>query len=103
MPIKYRRLSKNKVNKILRCFSADPSATQTAQITGLNRKTINAWYGRFRIALATFQEEQVKRSSGDFELGESYFGGPRRGLHAADRRKRGRAAENKVPVFGIKK
>ena len=103
MPIKYRRLSKNKVNKILRCFSADLSATQTAQITGLNRKTINAWYGRFRAALAAFQEEQVKQSSGDFELDESYFGGPRKKLHAADRRKRGRGAENKVPVFGIKK
>lgn len=103
MPIKYRRLSKNKVNKILRCFSADISATQTAQITGINRKTINAWYGRFRVALAEFQEEQVKQSSGDFELDESYFGGPRKKAHAEDRRKRGRGAENKIPVFGIKK
>ncbi len=103
MPIKYRRLSKNKVNKILRRFSADLSATQAAQITGLNRKTVNAWYGRFRTALAEFQEEQVQRSSGDFELDESYFGGPRKKTHAEDRGKRGRGAENKIPVFGIKK
>lgn len=103
MPIKYRRLSKNKVNKILQCFSVDLSATQAAQITGANRKTINAWYSRFRAALAEFQEEQVRRSSGDFELDESYFGGPRKKTHAEDRRKRGRGAENKIPVFGIKK
>ena len=103
MPIKYRRLSKNRVNKILRCFSADLSATQAHEVTGINRNTINSWYNMFRRALAEFQEEQVKQSSGDFELDESYFGGPRKKIHAHDRRKRGRGAENKIPVFGIKK
>lgn len=103
MPIKYRRLSKNKVNKILKCFSVDLSATQAAQIAGINRNTINAWYGLFRAALAEFQEEQVKQSSGDFELDESYFGGVKKKTQANERRKRGRGAENKIPVFGIKK
>ena len=103
MPIKYRRLSKNKVNKILRCFSADLSATQAREVTGINRNTVNVWYQMFRVALAEFQEEQVQQSSGDFELDESYFGGPRKKVHAEDRRKRGRGAENKIPVFGIKK
>jgi transposase len=55
------------------------------------------------VEIAHFQEEQVHQSSGSFELDESYFGGPRKRRHAADRRKRGRGAENKVPVFGIKK
>lgn len=59
MPTKYRRLSKNKVNKILPCFS--------------------------------------------FELDESYFGGPKKKIQAVERRKRGLGAENKIPVFGIKK
>ena len=103
MPIKYRRLSKNKVNKIVRCFSADLSATQAHEVTSINRNTINTWYQMFRVALAEFQEEQVAQSSGEFELDESYFGGPRKKMHAEDRRKRGRGAENKVPVFGIKK
>ena len=103
MPIKYRRLSKNKVNKILQCFSVDLSATQTAQLIGINRNTINTWYGLFRTALAEFQEEQVKQSSGDFELDESYFGGVKKKTQANERRKRGRGAENKIPVFGIKK
>ena len=103
MLIKYRRLSKNKVNKILKCFSADLSATQAHEVTGINRNTINVWYTMFRTALADFQEERVKQSSGDFELDESYFGGPRKKIHAQDRRRRGRGAENKIPVFGIKK
>jgi len=103
MPIKYRRLSKNKINKILRCFSADLSATQTAQVLGINRNTINVWYMTFREALAEFQEEQVAKSSGSFELDESYFGGIKKKTHAEERRKRGRGAENKIPVFGIKK
>lgn len=102
MPLKYRRLSKQKVNIILQCFCTDLSATQTAKLVDVNRNTINTWYMRFRMELATFQEEQVHQSSGSFELDESYFGGPRKKLHAQDRRKRGRGAENKVPVFGIK-
>ena len=103
MPSKFRRISKTKLNKILAYFAADLSATQSAKLTGLNRKTINDWYHTFRVHLAEFQEEQAAQSSGAFELDESYFGGPRKKLHANDRRKRGRGAENKVPVFGIKK
>jgi len=103
MPVKYTRLSKTKVNKILKCFCVDLSATQASEITGLNRKTINDWYHTFRAYIAEFQEEQAQKSSGSFELDESYFGGPRKKLHAKDRRKRGRGAENKIPVFGIKK
>lgn len=103
MPVKYTRLKKNKVNKILQCFCADLGATQTTKLTGINRNTINNWYQTFRKAIAEFQENQVKQSSGSFELDESYFGGMRKKKNAQDRRKRGRGAENKVPVFGIKK
>jgi len=103
MPIKYRRISKQKVNKILKCFCIDLSATQTAKLTNINRNTINTWFTTFRIAIAEFQEEQIQKTSGEFELDESYFGGPRKKNHADDRRRRGRGAENKIPVFGIKK
>jgi transposase len=87
----------------MKCFCADLSATQTAQLVGVNRNTVNVWFMQFRVILAAFQEEQVQQSSGEFELDESYFGGPRKKIHAEDRRKRGRGAENKIPVFGIKK
>jgi transposase len=103
MAVKYRRISKTKVNKIVTCFSADLTATQTAKITGLNRNTINAWYHAFRVALAAFQEKYAEQSSGEFELDESYFGGIKKKTHAGERRKRGRGADNKIPVFGIKK
>lgn len=103
MPVKYRRLSKQKVNKILQFFCEDLSATQTARLVSVQRKTVDDWYKTFRTMLARFQEEQVRQSSGEFELDESYFSGPRKKLHAQDRRKRGRGAENKVLVFGIKK
>lgn len=103
MPLKYRRLSKTKVNKILKCFEADVTAVQATKLTGINRNTINAWYMKFRVALTEFQEEQVHKSSGEFELDESYFGGIKKKTHAEERRKRGRGAENKIPVFGIKK
>jgi transposase len=103
MPKKYTRLSTQKINKILRYFCEDLTATQTARLVGVQRNTVNNWYHTFRVEIARFQEEQVHQSSGSFELDESYFGGPRKKRHAEDRRKRGRGAENKVPVFGIKK
>lgn len=103
MPVKYSRLSKQKRKKILECFALDLTATQTAKLVGVQRKTVDGWFARFREYILKYQEEQVNSSSGEFELDESYFGGPKKKTHAEDRRKRGRGAENKVPVFGIKK
>ena len=53
--------------------------------------------------IAVYQEEQFAKSSGEFELDESYFGGIKKKTHADERRKRRRGTENKVPVFDIKK
>ncbi|MDE2216364.1 MAG: IS1595 family transposase [Planctomycetota bacterium] len=88
---------------MLRCFASDISATQAAEIVGVNRNTINDWYNSFREKIAEYQEHENGSFHGEVELDESYFGGPRKKKHALDRRKRGRGAENKVPVFGIKK
>lgn len=87
----------------MRCFVEDLSATQTSKLTGVNRNTINDWYNSFRTKIAEYQEVSNGSFSGEVELDESYFGGPRKKIHAKDRRKRGRGAENKIPVFGIKK
>lgn len=98
------RLSKQKRRKILECFAADLSATQTAHVLGLNRNTINRWYRTFREQILEHLEtSSTRKLSGEIELDESYFGGPRKKRHAKDRRKRGRGAENKVPVFGVLK
>lgn len=103
MLVKYTKLSKYKRKQILRCFALDFTATQTSKLLKINRNTINAWYNKFRIEIAKHQEQDFERSSGEFELDESYFGGLKKKKNAEDRRKRGRGAENKVPVFGIKK
>ncbi len=103
MPYKFKRISQTKANKIMRCFASDISATQTAKIVGVNRNTVNDWYNSLREKIAEYQEHENGSFHGEIELDESYFGGPGKKKHAQDRRKRGRGAENKVPVFGIKK
>ena len=98
------RLTKHKRKKILACFAADLSATQTAKVLGLNRNTVNLWYRNFREQiLDRLESSPTKKLSGEIELDESYFGGPRKKRHAHDRRKRGRGAENNVPVCGVLK
>ena len=103
MPVKYTRLSTRKLKQIARYFCEDLTATQAARLAGVQRKTVNRWYHRFRIWIAEFQEAQAHQSSGEFELDESYFGGIKKKTHAEERRKRGRGAENKIPVLSTKK
>lgn len=97
------RLGKSSIKKLIECFVADVSAPQAAKLTKVNRNTVNLWYRSFREKILEYQEKEQGQMSGEVELYESYFGGPRKKIHAKDRRKRGRGAENKVPVFGIKK
>lgn len=98
------RLTKQQRKKIFECFTAVLSATQTTQIVEVNRNTVNLWYKSFREEILEYIESSpTKKLSGEIELDESYFGGPRKKLHANDRRKRGRGTENKVPVFGVLK
>ena len=103
MSFKQRKLSQRKLSSLLKCFAEDLPATQTARLVGVNRNTANYWYLKFREVIAVYQEEQFAKSSGEFKLDESYFGGIKKNTPADERRKRGRGAENKVPVFGIKK
>lgn len=72
-------------------------------MVGVNRNTANVWYRGFREQVLAYTEREHPKFSGEVELDESYFGGPRRKKHAEDRRKRGRGAEHKVPVFGVLK
>jgi hypothetical protein len=59
---------------------------------------VDDWYKTFHTILVEFQGEQARQSFGEFDLDESYFGKPRKKLHAQDKRKHGRCAENKVPT-----
>ncbi|MDD3238367.1 MAG: IS1595 family transposase [Candidatus Gastranaerophilales bacterium] len=93
---KYSKISQYKIKKILFYFSQDLTATQTAKIMKLNRKTINKYYQLFREKILQSCESE-NGFEGELELDESYFGGKHH------KGKRGRGSENKIPVFGILK
>ena len=97
------RIGKRKIKQLAAFFAEDLTATQTAKLAGVNRNTANFWYRCFREKILKHQENNTPFFKGEVELDESYFGGPRKKKHAQDRRKRGRGAENKVPVFGVLK
>ncbi len=88
------RVSEARIREIVRCFSADLTALQTAELTGINRNTINRIYLglRQRIPIAF---EEARPMFGVVEVDASLFG-PRR-----VKRKRGRGANGKTTVFGI--
>jgi len=72
--LKHSKLTKYKIEKILRCFSEDLPAVKTATLLGLNRKTVDRYYNIFRekIALASMKDMEV--IAGEIEIDESYFG-----------------------------
>ena len=92
----YRRskISEAKFRSLVRCFSEDLTATQTAQFTGLSVRSVNSIFLRIRRRLAEACESQ-SAYSGIVEVDESYFG-PHR-----VRGKRGRGAGGKTIVFGV--
>ena len=88
------RISEKKIREIVRCFSADLKALQAAELTGINRNTINRIYLGFRQRIYAACDEQ-RPMFGVVEVDESLFG-PRR-----EKGKRGRGAYGKTTVFGI--
>ena len=95
--MKFNRLSKYKIKKIIECFSMDLTATATSELLGLNRKTVNKYFGEFRELILKDSIQKFQKEIGEFELDESYFGAKR------VRGKRGRGAAGKTPVFGVLK
>ncbi len=76
-----QRVTAQKRNRIFLCFKNDLTATQAADICGVNRNTVNRYYNLLRKAI----------------LSESIRGARR------VRGKRGRGAAGKTPVFGLLK
>ena len=71
-------LSTHKQRKIMWAFAVDLTATQTALLLGLDRKTVNRYYGLFRAAIHAYQTRQIAALVGVIECDESYFGPERR-------------------------
>jgi len=85
-----------KFKQLLKCFTLDITATNTAKLTGISRQTVNRIFLLLRKKIASNYTIQDK-TFGEFELDESYFGAKR------VRGKRGRGAAGKTPVFGLLK
>ena len=67
-------LTTQKRNRIFLCFKNDLTATQAADICGVNRNTANRYYGLLRKAILSESIREAKREIGEYELDESYFG-----------------------------
>ena len=68
--MKYRRLSRYKIRKIILYFTEDITAGSAGKILHINRDTINAYSNEI---LQHSLKDQTKESGG-FELDENYFG-----------------------------
>jgi transposase len=96
---KNSKLSSYRVTKIIDCFCIDIDATKTAQLLGLNRKTINRYFLVFRKLIHAHQCSEKDHFAGVIEVDESFFR-PSRHRGRPDPRKRVRGTQ-KQPVFGI--
>lgn len=95
--MEYSKLSIYQIKRILKCFGLGLTAVQTAKQLNLNRHTIDRYYRIFRERIAIYEEQSMKKLSGNIEIDESYFGS----RHFGD--KRGRGARWRIPVIGILK
>src|ERR671921_210806 len=91
------KISERKFLRVLRHFSLDLTASRTAQLTGLTRKSVTTIFLKIRERIAEECERASPLSSGEVEVDESYFGARR------VRGKRGRGASGKTIVFGLLK
>jgi transposase len=94
--IRHSHLPESTFNLIIKAFSNDLNALETASWTGVNRNTINRLFGLLRVRIAKISIDE-SATLGIFEVDESYFGAKR------VRGKRGRGAAGKTPVFGLLK
>ena len=94
--LKRARISTAKFRQILKYFALDIEAIKIAQLTGLNRNTINKYLLLVRKVIA-LECEQESPFSGEVEVDERFFGARRA------KGKRGRGASGETIVFGLLK
>jgi len=88
------KISEVEFRELVKLFALNLEATQIAELTGLNRNTVNRFLRAIRERLAEFCEQQPP-FSGEIEVDESFFGARR------VKGKRGRGAYGKTIVFGV--
>jgi transposase-like protein len=92
----YKRshISEAKFRHLIKCFSLDLTATETAQLSGISLRSVTEIFDKLRGKIARWCE-QSPPIEGTVEVDESYFGPTRVSG------KRGRGASGKTIVFGI--
>lgn len=88
------KISEAKFRELVRLFSLNLDATQIAELSGLNRNTINRFLKAIGIRMAEYCEKE-SLFYGEVEVDESFFGARR------VKGKRGRGAYGKTIVFGL--
>lgn len=88
------RITERQFRRLARLFALDLDATQIAELSGLNRNTVNRYLRGIRERIAAFCEASAP-FAGEIEVDESFFG-PRR-----VKGRRGRGAYGKTVVFGV--
>lgn len=94
--IKKAHISERKFKEVLKGFSLDLKAEDTAQLNNISRNTLNRIFKKIRGRILYLTQEEAP-FSGEVEIDESYFGAKR------VRGKRGRGAAGKTPVFALLK
>ncbi len=94
--LKNARILDTQFRGILKEFSFDSTASETAEREGVSRKSVNRMFHLIRRRIVVLCEEESV-FSGEVEVDESYFGARR------VRGKRGRGAGGKIPVIGLLK
>ncbi len=89
------KISERKFRQLVRYFALDLTASKTAQLTALTRKSVTTIFLKIRERIAQECLRASPFSSCEVEVDESYFGARR------VRGKRGRGASGKTIVFGI--
>jgi len=92
---KRSRISERKFRQLVRYFALDFTASATAELSGLTRKTVTSIFLKLRRRISEQCERASPFSACEVEVDESYFGARR------VRGKRGRGASGKTIVFGI--
>ena len=90
-------ISEKKFRLLLRYFAMDLSASQTALLSDISRRTANSIFLKLRVRLFAACQAVSPFSGSEVEVDESYFGARR------VKGKRGRGAGGKHIVFGIYK
>jgi hypothetical protein len=93
------KISETKFRLVIKGFSLDFTATQTAELARVSRNAVNRLYPAIRHRIAEYNRppDLLVAETGVFEVDESYFDPLR------VKGKRGRGAWSKTIVFGLYK